>query len=328
MLVVGMAAAGASAGALAGSSSTKLTNVTVRLDFYAAGYHSMFYVAKAKGWYKQQGLNVTIEDGQGSLSTVQSVAAGHDTFGYAAPVSMVQAIAAGASVKMVYELQQKDGSGILTKASSGINTPKDLEGKSCVVAPFGYIHSLLPAFYAKTGIDGSKVHIIQAGPTALMPGLIAGKWDAHCDALSWGEVIELRDAGFATKFFSFYKYGIAPLGWGILTSNSEIQSHPDIVRKFLLATAQGVHYQIAHPKQAVDIFYQQDPHAVNGKSIDVQILNAVTKLYVTPTTKGHPLGWSNRQDWIRTEKIMIQYLGLKPAPGVASVYTNRFVPPK
>ena len=63
-------------------SSADLKKVTLRLDFLIRGHHSGFYVALAKGWYKDAGLDVSIAEGTGSAATAQSVAAGNDTFGF------------------------------------------------------------------------------------------------------------------------------------------------------------------------------------------------------------------------------------------------------
>ena len=57
--------------------------VSLRLNWYLGGLHTPFYYGKEKGFYKAEGIDLTINEGRGSANTVQVVAAGSDTFGLA-----------------------------------------------------------------------------------------------------------------------------------------------------------------------------------------------------------------------------------------------------
>jgi NitT/TauT family transport system substrate-binding protein len=326
-LVLAIAAGTAATVALAMPGKRSLTKVSVRMDFFAAGYHSWAYVAKAKGWYAKQGLDVSVEEGQGSSSTAQLVASGQDTFGFVSPIAAIQAMAGGANIKYVYVLHQRDGSGVLAPQGRGINTPKDLEGKTCAISAFGYIHQLLPAFWQKAGVDGSKVKLVTLSFDALIPSVSSGKIDADCEALSWGEPITFAsNYGQKVNFFSFASYGLAPIGHGIIVNGNFLQQHPDLVKKFLYASQQGINFEAQNPVQAVTILHSQ-VKAFDTIPGDVAILNrSKLQLWRTKETKGKPLGWSPAAEWVKTVKLMEQYTGLKNAPGLSAIYTNNFVP--
>jgi ABC-type nitrate/sulfonate/bicarbonate transport systems, periplasmic components len=104
----------------AGAKTQALTKVSVRMDFLIRGYHSGFFVALDKGWYKEAGLDVSISEGTGSLATAQSVAAGNDTFGLVDASSMVTADAQGAHLKMVANMRGRNGAAVIVRKSSGI----------------------------------------------------------------------------------------------------------------------------------------------------------------------------------------------------------------
>lgn len=327
MLATALVAGAAVTAALAGGTHRQLTSVNVRMDFFAAGYHSAFYVAKAKGWYAKEGLDVTIDEGQGSSSTAQLVASGKETFGFISPVAMIQTIAGGGHLKMIFDLHQKDGSGVLVPVGRGITQPKDLEGKTCAISPFGYIHQLLPAFFAKTGVDPSKVKLITLGFDALIPSVAAGKVDADCEALAWGEPISFKTLyNLDIIFMSFAKYGVGPPGHGIVVNTDFLAANPSVVKAFLRATLKGYRYESDNPQAAVQILDSSVNKAFNTAAGDVAILKRSKQLWVVANTKGKPLGWMNRTNWINVVHLMTQYMHLSPAPGLDQLFTNDYVP--
>src|ERR1051325_5107534 len=75
--------------------------VSLRLNWYFGGLHVPFYYGKEKGFYKAEGIDLTINEGRGSANTVQVVAAGSDTFGLADSSSVIATAAKGAEIKSV-----------------------------------------------------------------------------------------------------------------------------------------------------------------------------------------------------------------------------------
>src|SRR5438132_7993099 len=109
--------------------------VSLRLNWYFGGLHVPFYYGKEKGFYKAEGIDLTINEGRGSANTVQVVAAGSDTFGLADSSSVIATAAKGADVKSVMSLLNTTGFSVVSLAESGIKTPKDLEGRTVAVTP-------------------------------------------------------------------------------------------------------------------------------------------------------------------------------------------------
>src|SRR5215468_8955690 len=109
--------------------------VSLRLNWYFGGLHVPFYYGKEKGFYKAEGIDLTINEGRGSANTVQVVAAGSDTFGLADSSRVIATAAKGAEVKSVMSLLNSTGFSVVSLASAGIKTPKDLEGRKLAVSP-------------------------------------------------------------------------------------------------------------------------------------------------------------------------------------------------
>src|SRR3954468_8510670 len=109
--------------------------VSLRLNWYFGGLHVPFYYGKERGFYKEEGIDLTINEGRGSANTVQVVAAGSDTFGLADSSSLIATAAKGAEVISVMSLLNSTGFSVVSLAATGIKSPKDLVGKKLAVSP-------------------------------------------------------------------------------------------------------------------------------------------------------------------------------------------------
>lgn len=141
-------------------------NVSLRLNWYLGGLHVPFYYGLEKGFYKQEGIQLTINEGRGSANTVQVVAAGTDTFGLADSSSVINLVSKGGEIKSVMNILSSTGFSVVSAASAGIRKPKDLEGKTLAVSPGDPIRGLLEALAAANKVDTSKINFVQVDPAA------------------------------------------------------------------------------------------------------------------------------------------------------------------
>ena len=112
--------------------SAQATEVNFITDFGYNGRHSYYYVALDKGYYKAEGLEVNILRGQGSIDAVKKVASGAAAIGFADAGALALARSNdGIPVKMLAIIYATPPHAIFALADSGINKPKDLEGKTC-----------------------------------------------------------------------------------------------------------------------------------------------------------------------------------------------------
>src|SRR5256714_2545860 len=151
--------------------------VSLRLNWYLGGLHVPFYYGKERGFYKEEGIDLTINEGRGSANTVQVVAAGSDTFGLADSSSVVATAAKGAEVRSVMSLLNSTGFSVVSLASAGIKTPKDLEGKKLAVSPGDPLGQLFRALAAHNKLDMSKISFVQVDPAAKVVAVLEKRVD-------------------------------------------------------------------------------------------------------------------------------------------------------
>jgi NitT/TauT family transport system substrate-binding protein len=117
--------------------------LTVRLDFIPVGFHTAMHLAKEKGRFAREGLEVEIQDGTGSLNTIQLVGSGQIDVGQVQLGVMAIAREKGVPVKSFAGFVRKSDLGVIVPRDSGMKTVEDLKGKKllCFTAsPWGAVH--------------------------------------------------------------------------------------------------------------------------------------------------------------------------------------------
>ena len=313
MLVVGSATAAST------------TPITFRLNWVptAEGDHAFYYMAKDLGYYKNAGLDVTIQPGSGSGDTVSRVGAGKVPMGYADTSTSLVGMSKGANIIIVAVLQQNSMNAFWAKKSSGIRTPKDLVGKT-IGAPAGDLHRVMwPAFAEANGIDPSSVNWVNVAPQAKVQTLAAGRIDATVNfidqkpvyekALGKGNVVEMK----------WSDYGVNPYGNAIIANRDWAKQHPEAVRAFLDATLKGARWVAQHPKEAI----QRETKNVSGLNTDLvtQMLDIGLTVIDSPAVDQHGMGWVDKQHMQSTIDIVNKSFKLDNPLKVDDVYTNKYL---
>src|SRR3954468_8533230 len=147
--IIGVFAALAAAASMARGEDA----VSLRLNWYFGGLHVPFYYGKERGFYKDEGIDLTINEGRGSISTAQVVAAGTDQFGFADSSSVVMVAAKGGEIRSVMSLLNTSPFAVVSRADSNIRSPKDLEGKRLALAQGDPFFQLFGAMAAINKLD-------------------------------------------------------------------------------------------------------------------------------------------------------------------------------
>jgi NitT/TauT family transport system substrate-binding protein len=333
VVALGFAGCGGDDEPAAGSAATgseepaELTKVTLRTDWLANGSHTGFYVAKDQGFYDDEGLDVQIEEGQGSTQTVQLVGTGKEDFGFVASVALTAAVAEGAPVKTIATIVQENPAGILVRGETGIEEPADLEGKTCAISEFGYINKMLPAFYAKAGLPPDAMKTVSVDAEAVLPSIKSGngRVQALCDMLY--EDVDLEVSGTPAKAFRFSDYDINVLAHGIVTNDKLLAEQPEVAEKFVRASLKGFEWAFENRDEAIAIEKELEPDM--NVAQQRRVLDLVADRVHTPNSEGEPLGYMAPEDWQESVDLMTEYLGLdesKLPDGVEGLYTNEFIP--
>jgi len=225
--------------------------VSVRLKWITQAQFAGVYVAKAKGFYSDAGLNVTINPGGPNISVETLVASGADTFGIGAGTEgMLYAREKGLPLVCIGMSQQLTSFGYVTYDSSGINSIKDFKGKK-VATWFVGTQYTLNSVLLKSGVKPSEVQIVSQ-PFSMQP-FIDKQFDVATVTV-YGELNFLKEQGINNiKLFMPDDVGVTTQQDSIVTSEAEIKAHPAQVQAFLDATLKGWKYAFQHKGEAIDI---------------------------------------------------------------------------
>jgi NitT/TauT family transport system substrate-binding protein len=301
-----------------------LKPVTMTLDWLIEGTNLGFVMAHEKGFYRDAGLDVTVSGGKGSGVTAQMVAAKASQIGFSDGFVVASGIAKGMNIKTVGTIFRRGPGAMMMLGNSPIKTPKDLEGKIVALTAGSAVFRQWPAFVKGAGIDASKIHVVNIDPAGLAPALISGKVDAIGGYVgSYVPSIEIRGKQQA-RILWFSDSGVSVVSNGIVVHDDLIKSDPDLLRAFVPASIKGFLYGRQHPDEAVAAVIKYSPTA--DPAIIRREFEVSWKTWVTPATKGKPLGWESDSSWASTIDVLKQYGGVTAPLTPSQVYTNEFVP--
>lgn len=293
-----LAALTGSAGlALAGcSSTTKPTkvatsqqkkDVTALTAFGSFGRESFFWVTKEKGFFDEEGLNVTVQPGAAGDANSKLLTAGKAQF---AEVDysgvLIRAATGQGDVKILAALTQTTLIAMMSVEGRGISAPKDLAGKTIAAATGSVPITLFPAYAKLAGFDASSVHWLQTSPQQLPALLASGKVDAIGQFVVGAPSIKAATHK-EPVLLPYNKYVTDLYGNVLVATEKLIQQDPDLVKRFTRALLKGLQYTIDHPDEAGQILHKdvatQNPDVA---AAEVRLLAP----YVNADLNGHPVG--------------------------------------
>jgi NitT/TauT family transport system substrate-binding protein len=316
----------------AGAASAQETTIKFTLGWKTQGSDAAFFYAKDNGFFKQEGLNVIIDQGEGSGATVTRVMSG----AYDAGFGDVNAIIQNASLKpqeapvMVYMMWNQPPFAIVAKKTSGIETIKDFEGHTLGGAQGTPTTRLLPVFVRKNGLEREKIKISNMAPNLQEPMLIKGDIDAALvfNITSYFNlVLNRQDPDKDFKWFSFGDYGLDLYSNGVMVSRKLLASNPKAVaglvravNKAAIAVAKD---QNAGMKAAVNY-----DNLINEAVEKRRLQFSFEKLIVSPEMKEIGIGDIRDDRMTRAIGIVVEGYQLARAPEVTEIFSREFLPPR
>ncbi|HTP82396.1 MAG TPA: ABC transporter substrate-binding protein [Alphaproteobacteria bacterium] len=293
------------------------------LDFLVNGYHSPFYLAAEKGWYKEAGLDVTVLPGKGTADSIKTVGTGNAEFGFPDYGAVAKAVSDGLSITAVAAFVHDTPAGIVSFADKPIKTPKDLEGKSLSVAPFGATAIMLPAFVKLAGVDMSKVKTVTYNFGAMVPSFLTGKVDATI-GYYFGEYLAARTESKDRPviFLRLADFGIKTYANGIVVNNDFMAKDPKAVAAFVKTSVRALQYTFTHVDEAVAATAK---HTETPKDQLKQQLVLAMELMDTPEARKAGYGRMTAEKWDSTQKLQVEYGEQKSMVPNDKLWTNKFL---
>lgn len=321
-------AAGLALGAMPAAQAQ--TKIKFTLDWVFQGPTSPFLVALEKGYYKAEGLDVTMDSGQGSAGAVQRVATGAYDMGFADINALVEYNVNNPdkAIKAVFMAYDFPPFGVYALKKSGIAKPKDLEGKKLGAPVFDASFKLFPAFASTTGVDNAKVTKVNLTPQLRETSLIKGDVD-FISGHYFSSVLDLKSKGTPESDIVVMRYsdfGLDFYGNAIIASPAMLKD-PAAIRGFIRATAKAWKEVIANPKVGIAAAKKRD--ALIDEKVEMERLQmSLATNVLTPYVKKNGMGNVDTARLDRSLAQLSQALGLKITPKAADVFTAEFLPNK
>jgi NitT/TauT family transport system substrate-binding protein len=321
----------AAAAALAFASHAALAQgkdkVTLLLNWYTYSEHAPLYLGIARGYFAQEGIDLDIQEGRGSGVTIQAVAAGTATFGYADIPTMIKAASKGAPITAVGVALQTSPMSVMGFADKNIVKPSDIKGKTVAVTPGDSMSQIWPLFLRKTGLAETDFKTVSGDAQTKLNAVINNQADLLLGYVM-DQAIKLQDATHKeVRPIRFADYGVNMVSSGFVVQKDFLAKNPDLVKRFLRAATRSLEEGAKDPEAAVDAMLAAKPNS-GVKATALVGMKATAALYKGPDNPNdRPLrvGAKNMQE---TLALLVEYGGLdKASAGKAEdYYTNAYLP--
>jgi NitT/TauT family transport system substrate-binding protein len=299
----------------------------VRLDWTPWGDQVPFHLAIKKGWYAKQGLDVQLEDGNGSVSTVQIVGNGDYDIGHASLATMAIARSKGLQIKAVAGFIRQNDIGLMIGKDTGVNSPKDLKGKKLTFTAGSLETPFLDRFISAGGLSRDDLELTNVDAANKGTLYMSGRVDGAFSSAPFMQPIFDRQR--PTKTIKFSDYGLEFPSFGLFATEATIAAKRDQIRKFASVTAGAWQYILnGHEAEGVQAIMEARPQAKLDAQVLLDQIKILRDLVSTPATAGKPMGIMAEADWAKALDTLQQgkLLGHVEAPG--AYYTNDFIDEK
>ena len=277
-------------------------------------------LAQHRGYYRREGLNVTFQAGKGGVDVAKQLGAGNAPIGGGLGDTPIIARAQGVPVKAVGIMGGRSLHQLFLMEGVGVNDIKDLKGKTMTVISYqDTSYYVLLGILATAGLTKADVDIQAAGPVGVWQLAVQGKSVGFTGPIDFG--LAARNAGGKVRYIASDKY-VQSMAQAILASDEMIQKRPDLVRKLVRSTLQGLADILKDPKSAVTDYIAAAP-SFKGREA---YLEQAFKEYIEYTYAGAKVLGAMEPERLSVVQDYYVKSGIVPkAVPLTDLYTNQFI---
>jgi NitT/TauT family transport system substrate-binding protein len=292
--------------------------VTLRLKWLNQAQFAGFYVAKEKGYYKSEGLDVSIQPGGPDFPAVQMITGGNEQFGVTGADQILIARSKGVPVVALSVIYRRNPFVLFSLAKSGIKTPSDYVGKNVGVKIGGNEELIYRSVLAKANVDKTKLTEIPVkfDITPLLSGAV-DVWPGYLI----NEVLAAKEKGFDVNIVYPADYGIDLYADTLFTTEKILKEKPELVKKFVAATLKGWNTAIAAPEDAAKVTVKYGDKL--SYDHELAMMKASIPL-LKPDDK--PVGYMSEAGWESAQKLLLGAEFQKQPIEVAKAFTAQAMP--
>lgn len=277
-------------------------------------------LAQARGYYADEGLEVTFQTAKGGVDVAKQVGAGNAPIGGGIGDTPIIVRSNGIPVKAVAVLGGRSLTQIVANEGSGINGPGDLKGKTVTTLSYQdtTFYALLGAL-STAGLTKNDVNIQGAGPAGVWKLFLAGEADAMAAVPDWIGIA--RGQGKNVKIMPVDDY-FPSMAQAILASDELIAANPELIGKLVRATLKGMR-DIMNDPAAAAVDYTRHVPKQAGKE---KAMEAVFRLYNEYVYPGQQtLGAMDRARLQKVQDFYLNQGAIRKTSALDELYTNQFV---
>jgi ABC-type nitrate/sulfonate/bicarbonate transport system substrate-binding protein len=325
-----LASAGLAASLVPAARAQKLTPVKFTLDFRISGQVAPFLLALSKGYYRDEGLDVSIDVGSGSVASIMRVVSGAYQLGFGDISALIEYQAAQqgpSAVQAVYQYYNRAPFAIIGRKDRGITTDfKSLAGKRIAAAAVESTRRAWPMAARKAGMKADAFEWITTDfsqrDNVIIRGDVDGATYFHDSAVSLFQRMKMDEL----SVLPYASAGVNLYGNAVLASTQFIKEQPQLVAGFVRATNRALVETLANPAAAM--VYVKQREAILDEAVELQRWGITAGYVAAADTRSHGLG-DVRRDFAQAQiDEVADVFALKAKPALDAVYNLSFLPPK
>ena len=304
-----------------------LEPLSVRVDFAPWGVHAGLHLAQRKGWFKEAGLEVDLQDGTGTLSTINLVGAGRSDVGLVQLGPMAIGRSSGVPIRSFAGFLRKVDLAMLVDAKTGPKDAKDLAGRKIVCFAASTAAPFIDVYLRRLGFtrgEGPKqVNVVMVSPPSMVSTYASGGADGFMSLKEFGEPLVMKTR--PARSFLAADVGIAYPSYGLMATDDTIAKRPAALRKLAESQVRAWTYIFADPahvQEATQAIIANRPNSQLDPDVLTAQIQQCRDFFDTPNTKGHPMGWQATADWQQALTSMSEAGLLKAKLEPSAFFTN------
>ena len=296
------------------------TKVKFRLDWKAGAQHAAFYLARERGYYAKEGIDLEIISGSGSADSVKTLGTRAVDFALVDALVLVQAREQQVPVQAIAAYYQRTPICLMSPKAKPIRTAQEMLGKKIGSKKGSATSQGLTLFLEANNIKPEQIQLVDIG-FGVQP-LLVGQVDALM-GFTMNEPIEAETAGMPIHEVMIAEAGVRAYGLTLASNERFIREKGDLVRGFLRASKLGMQDTAKDPQAAVAALAKAVLEINTAR--ELKVMAKTIPVWASEDTKANGYGWQTETGWQQTVDTVTRLKLVEKAPSVQELFTVAFL---